>query len=83
MTLEDAIIHAEETAKENICTPCGENHMQLAEWLKELKEYKLYFGNEMAKKKIDNCGYWDGLRSRKNHSASIEIMDNMIEIRKL
>ena len=55
MTLNDAIAHAEETAKENLCTACGDNHTQLAEWLKELREYKLYFGNEMArKKKITN-----------------------------
>ena len=36
MTLEEAIKHAEEMAK---CGgKCGEDHAQLAEWLKELKE---------------------------------------------
>jgi len=79
MTLEDAIIHAEETAKENLCNACGDNHRQLAEWLKELKEYKFHFGNDMAKKKLTNCGYWDGLKSRKDHNASINIMDDMIK----
>lgn len=52
MTLEDAIKHAEEVAKENerICQiipehsagafHCAEEHRQLAMWLKELKRYK-------------------------------------------
>ena len=44
MTLDEAILHAEEVADrciitgENSC--CGQEHHQLAEWLKELKEYK-------------------------------------------
>lgn len=36
MTLEEAIKHAEEKAKYG--GQCGEDHAQLAEWLKELKE---------------------------------------------
>ena len=36
MTLEEAIKHAEEKAKYG--GKCGEDHAQLAEWLKELKE---------------------------------------------
>lgn len=58
MTLDDAIIHAEETADEidNACEHyeiagvnvgngrrCAEEHRQLAEWLKELKRYKELF----------------------------------------
>ena len=56
MTLDEAIIHAEEVAEinENIayntdsenwmdiaqCEKCAEEHRQLAEWLKELKQYQ-------------------------------------------
>ena len=36
MTLEEAIRHAEEKAKRG--GKCGEDHAQLAEWLKELRE---------------------------------------------
>ena len=35
MTLEEAISHAEEKAKG--CSACANNHKQLAEWLKKLK----------------------------------------------
>lgn len=42
MTLEEAIIHAEEVADRCEVTdgdrPCAEQHRQLAEWLKELAE---------------------------------------------
>jgi hypothetical protein len=36
MTLDEAIRHAEEKGKG--CDNCAEEHRQLAEWLKELKE---------------------------------------------
>jgi hypothetical protein len=36
MTLDEAIEHCEEVAKSS-CSACGEDHKQLAEWLKELK----------------------------------------------
>ena len=36
MTLEEAIKHCEEVAKEK-CDACGAEHKQLAEWLRELK----------------------------------------------
>ena len=56
MTLDDAIKHAEEKAKENYkeayneirqgfeqwarkCAECAHDHRQLAEWLKELRQY--------------------------------------------
>ena len=39
MTLDEAIIHAEEIA-DSKCDKCGQEHRQLASWLKELKEYK-------------------------------------------
>lgn len=55
MTLDEAIKHCEETAKEirwqavkermdiegvAECETCAEEHEQLAEWLKELKRYR-------------------------------------------
>ena len=39
MTLEEAIEHAEKRAKKD-CTECGKEHAQLAEWLRELQEYR-------------------------------------------
>ena len=36
MTLEEAILHCKEVAKEK-CDNCGAEHKQLAEWLRELK----------------------------------------------
>jgi hypothetical protein len=40
MTLDEAIKHAEEVAKETSCKPCAIEHKQLAAWLKELKKRK-------------------------------------------
>ena len=44
MTLEEAIIHAEEVAERCAVTDgdlkCESEHRQLAEWLKELKKYR-------------------------------------------
>lgn len=37
LTLDDAIAHAEERIND---TPCGRQHKQLADWLKELKTLK-------------------------------------------
>ena len=37
LTLDEAIKHCEEKTD---CTQCGEEHRQLAEWLKELQHYK-------------------------------------------
>lgn len=39
MTIDEAIIHAENVARNYDCK-CGQDHQQLAEWLKELKWYK-------------------------------------------
>ena len=38
MTLEEAIKHCEERAK--TCDECGKEHAQLAEWLKEVQQYR-------------------------------------------
>ena len=55
MTIDEAIIHAEEVAENNEkiadtfeyslktksdCKKCASDHRQLAEWLRELKEYR-------------------------------------------
>jgi hypothetical protein len=37
MNLDEAIQHCEEIANSK-CDKCGEEHLQLANWLKELKE---------------------------------------------
>ena len=39
MTLDEAIKHCEEVA-DTKCNECGNEHRQLAEWLKELKQLK-------------------------------------------
>lgn len=54
MTLEESIKHCEERAK--ICDECGKEHAQLAEWLKEVKQYR-----EMDKKLREAFGDCDGL----------------------
>ena len=48
MTLDEAIKHAEEVAEEKRCEKCGEEHRQLAEWLKELKQLR----------KQEKIGHW-------------------------
>ena len=42
MTIDEAIKHAEEVAEEQVkrCEKCAEEHRQLAEWLKELKQLR-------------------------------------------
>lgn len=40
MTLEEAIEHCEEVAKIT-CGECAKEHLQLAEWLKELRERRM------------------------------------------
>ena len=47
MTIDEAIIHCEEVAIRKLkngnnanCVQCGEEHIQLAKWLKELRDYK-------------------------------------------
>lgn len=39
MTLDEAIEHAEEKAK-TLCGECAQEHLQLADWLKELKSIR-------------------------------------------
>lgn len=39
MSIDEAIEHCEQIAGDNNCE-CADEHRQLAEWLKELREYK-------------------------------------------
>jgi len=41
MTLQQAIEHAEEVARNEKCEECKNQHKQLVEWLKELEERRL------------------------------------------
>ncbi len=40
MTLEEAIAHAKEVAEISNCDKCQKEHLQLALWLEELKQYR-------------------------------------------
>ena len=40
MTLNEAIVHAEDVVKNNKCRNCVEDHRQLAGWLRELRFYR-------------------------------------------
>lgn len=42
MTLDEAIVHATDCFMQMGCTECGKEHMQLANWLKELKDYRAF-----------------------------------------
>lgn len=44
MTLEQAIKHCNDVAKTCNNVGCSINHLQLANWLKELLEYKHKYG---------------------------------------
>ena len=68
MTLEEAIQHCKERAKEykTDCPDCAEDHRQLAEWLTELKERRekqgewIKFtleGGFLSSHKCSNCGF--------------------------
>lgn len=66
MTLDEAIKHCEEKAeklrkqaegemsfplnRKSVCLECAKEHEQLAEWLKELKNYQLRFGENNCSK---------------------------------
>ena len=48
LTLSEAILHAEEVARNMGKTPCATQHAQLAGWLREL--YRYQFGEEFCMK---------------------------------
>lgn len=74
MTLDEAILHCEEVAEINEdiayniendnwmaigkCQKCAEEHRQLAEWLKELRERRKYERHETVRQMQENdvCG---------------------------
>lgn len=64
MTIDEAIIHCEEVATRKLknennakCVQCGEEHVQLAKWLKELKDYK---SRESQERRGENaCSFID------------------------
>ena len=61
MTLDEAILHAEQAA--DMCSltdgdiKCEQEHRQLAEWLKELKEYRSKYENNQNRTKKNDKYY--------------------------
>lgn len=57
MTLDEAIAHCEEVSK-SACGECAEEHRQLAEWLKELRERRQNERHETVRQMQENdvCG---------------------------
>lgn len=55
MTLDEAIMHCEDRAKED-CSECAEEHRQLAEWLKELKSKRKNLNFRKNQRKDDSMG---------------------------
>jgi ribosomal protein S27E len=66
MTLEEAIKHCEEVAKEK-CDVCGAEHKQLVEWLKEIKWRREIMG--LMARNLDevNDKWLKHLRQEKKH----------------
>lgn len=59
MTLDEAIIHAEETEREQAlkgCFKCAEEHKQLKEWLKELRKLKRCRECPLVREECVLCG---------------------------
>lgn len=50
MTIEEAIVHAQETAntRADLCDKCRDEHRQLAEWLTELKLLRADYENQKS-----------------------------------
>lgn len=57
MTLDDAIIHCSNRAKQD-CSDCAKEHAQLAEWLEELKGYR--------KKQLKDCRECEQNKAKQN-----------------
>lgn len=68
MTLDEAIIHCEEVADRCAVTDgnreCEDNHRQLAEWLKELKQYREWLKSFNSDSATDCFTAVRNLRSR-------------------
>ena len=85
MTLEEAIEHAEDTAKSAIGCECREEHHQLAEWLKELAERRkadneIPFGNAPFSE-LDSI--INAYEVHGNHKKVVELLKELAERRKL
>ena len=84
MTLEEAIEHAEDTAKSAIGCECREEHRQLAEWLKELQERRksdneIPFGNSSFS---DLDSIINAYEMHGNHKKVVELLKELAERRK-
>ena len=60
MTIDEAIRHAEDKARELGCTECAQEHRQLAAWLRELKFRR------KAQAALDAAGWRADEAARKN-----------------
>jgi len=61
MSLDGAILHAEEQAQQHAGTPCGAEHEQLAKWLKELQGWRRRF--------FPTVGFGDVVEALAGHEA--------------
>ena len=56
MTLDEAIVHAREVGIKMACSKetqsCGKEHLQLAEWLEELKAFRQAYKAPPSSKKV-------------------------------
>lgn len=94
MSLDEAIKHAEEVAEENQaivdscdyygenmakCEKCAEEHRQLAEWLKELKELRGKYAR-LRRECNEVIGEFAGLgRQRMTEDEKIDFLVNSIK----
>ena len=84
VTLEQAIEHAEDTAKSAIGCECRDEHRQLAEWLKELQERRksdneIPFGNASFSE-LDSI--INAYEIHGNHKKIVELLEELRERRK-
>lgn len=89
MTLEEAIIHAEEVVDRCEVTDgdraCAEEHRQLAEWLRELQERRkadseIPFGNNAPFSELDSI--INAYEIHGNHKKVVELLKELRERRK-
>ena len=99
MTIEEGIIHAEDVARMNHeaakhltdehptqaekCEACAEEHLQLAEWLKELKAYREQSGDAISRQVVlDIITFEDKwLFDANGHNANTHIAFSGLESR--
>lgn len=87
MTIDEAIEHCKEQAKFCSIQECSEEHLQLAEWLEELKKLK----NSLNATKIcqvtlyeliyeDDYHGHDIVSERKIYSRKVEVPEEMVNV---